>query len=465
MSTLGDAAPPATGERPQAATVADRIAAFAASLRFDELPPDVVEKAKVALLHNLTVALAGHRLAELPLRLASETGAAAAGPGARLLVARARVDLRSAAFANALLITARAQDDVHLPAFSHIGCIVTPAALAVAEDLDAGGRDLLSALIAGYETAAAIGDGLAARSAARGFRPVLYSQVGAAVACSLLLGASRETIVHAIGLAVGFGGGTSQTWIAGTQEWLYQSGVASQNGLLAAQLAHRGATGARDSLEGEAGLYATFGGSREGTEGVGLDLGDNWRIRGVTFKPYPVCTLNQVPVSALIALARERGIRAESVRRIAVTMNGAEARYPGTDVKGPFADFGAAMMSVQYCLAVALRETTVETSHLLAFDDEALLSLVQRIDVEIDDALPPRSCRLAVRTSECDDHATEFVSTAETFNWDRDRAAELARDLRPETRLGRGQMDALVSAVLDAERHPARRLVDYCAAA
>lgn len=446
-------------------TTSQRVASFAASLQFGDLPPDVVEKAKVTLLHNLTVALAGHRLAELPVRFAVDCGRAERGPGARVLVGGERLDMRSAAFANALLMTVRAQDDVYLPALSHIGTVVIPALLAVAEDVDAGGEELIAALVAGYEAASAIGAGIAARAAARGFRPVLWSQIGAATACSRLLGASAEEHAHAIALAASFGTGTNQTWVAGTPEWLYQSGVACQNGLLAALLAHRGATGAPDALDGEVGVYAAFAGDREGIGEVGADLGRDWRIRETTFKPYPVCTLNQVPVAALVALAAEHRIGADDVTHVELTLNGDEARYPGIDVKGPFVDAPGALMSAQYCLAVALRERTVRNEDLLRFGDDELMALAQRVDVKIDDELPPRSCRITVATSDGATHSAERTSSPDTFNWDRYEAMRLARSLREETRLDARQLDALVETILDLERASARDLVDRCAVA
>lgn len=447
-------------------TASQRVGEFASALEFEDLPADVVEKAKVVLLHNLTVALAGHRLAELPLQLSVDYWSADGGPRARVLAGGDRLDLRSAAFANGLLMTVRAQDDVYLPALAHIGTVVIPSLLAIAEDLDASGEDLITALVAGYEAASAVGgSGFASRAAGRGFRPVLWSQIGAAVACSRVLGASAAELANSIALAASFGGGTNQTWVAGTPEWLYQSGVACQNAVTGALLAHRGATGAPDALDGRNGVYAAFAGSAEGAEDVGAGLGREWLIRATTFKPFPVCTLNQVPVTALIALAEERGMSAEDVTSIELTLNGAEARYPGIDVKGPFVDAPGALMSAQYCLAVALRERTVRTDHLLAFDDPGLMALVQRIDVKIDDSLSPRSCRIAVTTADGGTHSTARTSTADTFNWDRHEAIRVARSLQPETRLDARQLDELVTTILDLERAGARQLVDRCAVA
>jgi 2-methylcitrate dehydratase PrpD len=446
-------------------TASQRIAEFASSLEFRDLPADVVEKTKVVLLHNLAVALAGDRLGEVAVRFAVDYGRAESGPGARVLVGGERLELRSAAFANGLLMTVRAQDDVYLPALAHIGTIVIPAALAIAEDVGASGEDLITALVAGYETASAVGAGFASKAAVRGFRPVLWSQIGAATACSKLLGASAEEHVSSIALAASFGTGTSQTWVAGTPEWLYQSAVGCQNGLTAALLAHRGVMGAPDSMDGRLGVYAAFCGDVEGAGDVGAGLGRDWRIRETTFKPYPVCTLNQVPVTALIALAEERGIRAEDVTHVELTLNGNEARYPGIDVKGPFVDAPGALMSAQYTLAVALRERTVRNEHLLAFDDAELMDLVQRVDVKIDDALTPRSCRITVETADGTTHSTQRTSTSDTFNWDREEAIRMARSLQPETRLDGEQLDELVKTILDLERATARDLVDRCAVA
>lgn len=121
-------------------------------------------------------------------------------------------------------------------------------------------------------------------------------------------------------------------------------------------------------------------------------------------------------------------------------------------------------MSAEYCLAVALREGTVHTKDLLRFDDLDLLDLVQRIDVVVDDALGPRSCRLVVRMADGTEHRTEWMSTPDTFNWDREEARRVASALRPEMRLDTARLDALVATALAVERHGARELVDRCVA-
>ena len=144
-------------------TLSQRIAAFTSTLVYDNIPDPVQEKSKVSLLHNLGVAIAGQSLvATSVLRYVETLDEHGPSASARLLLSGRAATPESAAFANAALMHARAQDDVYFPGLTHVGAITTPAVLAVGEQLGSTGRDMLTALIAGYEAAGAIGEVLTA---------------------------------------------------------------------------------------------------------------------------------------------------------------------------------------------------------------------------------------------------------------------------------------------------------------
>ena len=141
------------------ATLSQRIAAFTAALSWDTLSHAVQEKCKVSLLHNLGVALAGGPLLGAPQSYAEALEEQRSPSAPRLLISGRAATEDTAAFVNGALMHARAQDDVYFPGLTHIGTVVTPAILAVAESLNASGREVLVALAAGYEAAAALSQG------------------------------------------------------------------------------------------------------------------------------------------------------------------------------------------------------------------------------------------------------------------------------------------------------------------
>lgn len=440
-------------------TASQRVAEFVAKFDLDQAPAEVIEKAKTTLLHDVGVALAGHALASTANATAKDFGACSDGTGARLLVDGGRVSVEHAALATGALMHARTQDDTQLAALMHLGCTTLPSLLALGDRDDASGRDFLTAMVAGYEAASAIASGFAARSTAAGFRATsIYGAFASAAATARLLRLSADQTASALGLAASFGGGTNQPWVAGTQEWQYQVGVASRNGMLAAVLASRGVTGAADSLEGAAGHYRSFAGGVEGVDEVGSTLGSQWRILDVTYKPFPICAINQVPVTVLNELVQEHDVREQDVESVVLTLAPHEANYPGTRSQGPFGDVGASLMSAPFCMAVALRERTVRVADLRRFDDQTLMQLVRKITVQEDDSLAGGSCRLSVRTS-AGLLRRDHVSTRETFNWGREETASRLHGLLADLPFGAERLDAFTEVALDLEGRSVRDLV------
>src|SRR5687768_5949361 len=166
-----------------------QLARFAARSDVRELPAQVVEKAKACLLYAVAVGIACLRSPQA----AQAAAASPAGTGkATRFVDDKKCDAAAAAFANATLFHARVQEDAH--AAGHVGVVVVPAALAMAETTSASGAALLAAIAAGYETALRIGRDHAADLSARGFRTTpAYGVFGAAAAAGRLLGFDART--------------------------------------------------------------------------------------------------------------------------------------------------------------------------------------------------------------------------------------------------------------------------------
>lgn len=440
-------------------TTTQRVAEFVANLDLAQVPDEVVEKAKVTVLNDLGVALAGHRLAGPAYEVAKDLGRCG-DEGARLLVDGTTVSVEQATLAAGALMHGRAQDDTQMSALMHPGSTTLPALLSLGDREDSDGREFLTAMIAGYEAASVIAGVKASISTARGFRATsIYGPFAAAAACSRLLGLSAGQAASALGLAAAFGGGTNQTWVAGTQEWQYQVGMASRSGLVAAFLAARGVSGAPDALEGAAGYFRCFAGDADGADTVGTSLGSEWRTLTVTYKPFPVCAILQVPVTVMTKLVARQHIKETDVESVSLTLSPVEAAYPGTDTHGPFTDVGGSVMSAPYCLAVAVRHGTVRLTHLHDFEDPELMDLVRRIEVRADPDMPSNSCRLVVRTKQRE-FTEEYISTPETFNWDRSETEERLAAIVDDMPFREDGLRHFVDTSLDLDNRSVRDLVD-----
>src|SRR5213592_1340610 len=137
--------------------LAVELGEFVARLRFEDLPPAVVDKAKAVVNHAVTVAMAGFGAARTEAArravLAHERlgpGRVGAGQGATLWVDGTRVTRAGAAFADGVAVAVNNQcDSYHM--LTHPGVLIVPAGLATAEGAGRTGRELLTALVAGYE--------------------------------------------------------------------------------------------------------------------------------------------------------------------------------------------------------------------------------------------------------------------------------------------------------------------------
>jgi 2-methylcitrate dehydratase PrpD len=443
-------------------TLTQRIGQFTSALGREQIPPAVWEKSKVSLLHNLGVGLAGQDLLMAP-GYAQSLGEQGPMACARLLITGRPATPETAAFVNAALMHARAQDDVYFPGLTHAGAIMSPAVLAVAEQLGSSGSEVITALIAGYEAMGAISQGFAKRTTPRGFRASgIYGGFAAAAGVARLLGLDAQATAHALGMAASAASGTNQTWVSGTQEWQMQLGLASRNGILAARLAAAGATAAPDALEGSAGFYRAFLGEVDGVEGVGRDLGQTWRSLDVTYKPFAVCAILQAPVTQAMALSERHQLKASDIAAVRLRLNPAEAAYPGTDSQGPFSDIGATLMSAPFCMALALSERKVLGRDLKRLDDPRLSPLIGRSTVIPDASLGTRSFVLEVdlRNGQTLKHMEQ--TQGEPFNWNRDEVRANLLAMAAEMPCDTASIDGLCRRVLEAEHFSARQIIDAC---
>lgn len=406
------------------------LGAFVGGLSKETIPPDVYEKARAALVHNLSVAAAAGDLADVAHRWSRSRWG---GTGSHALVSGLELAPPDAAFVNGCLIHARAQDDVFFPGLTHVGAATIPAALALAEARDASLGDLLVAIVAGYEVAAAVSVLAAPVTTGHGFRASgIYGVFGSAAAGAKLLGLDPEETAHALAIATSFAAGTNQTWVDGSLEWQFQLAAAARNGLEAAMLAAQGGTGADGAFEGASGFFASFARDAATAQLLGSELGRTWHTREVTFKPYPVCAILQAPVEAAAKL--HAVLKDKPFERARIQLAPAEAHYPGTEGSPPFDDPGSALMSARYCLAVALTRGTVTAQDLLSSDEPVMKELSRRIDVVADEQLEPRHFALEV---EYTDGRVERIERdgSGAYNWGRDalegNIARLAGEVPP----------------------------------
>lgn len=428
-----------------------QLADWACALEYEQLPAEVVCRLRSCVLYQLGIGLAGHTL-ESPYqvhRLMLAEGAA----GQASLLLGGRSSAMNAAYANATLFHARVQDDTHHT--SHLGTALIAAGLALAEARGANGRQLMTALAAGYEVAAALGREYTSATTPRGFRASgLFAGLGAAVVAARLLQLDEAATSHALGIAATLASGTIQPFASGTEEFLLHNAQAARNGILAGLMAEQGMLAAEAALDGPAGFLQAFAGKLVDNEAVTGRLGEHFELLQVTFKAVPVCAGNQAPLFNAMTLG---GLLSQSdvgdIERIRIEMNPYEAHHPGIANRGPFRSRIQTLMSTPFCVALGLlgREPTMAALH--DFDDADILRLVQRSEVVANADLPMLHSSICLQLSDGRGLSNRFRLAEADLHWSWQHTRSQVTGLLEQMPISAAWLQQRIDSIAQLEHH------------
>lgn len=334
------------------------LARFAAEAGFEAIPERARGLARNHVLDCVGVTLAAS--VEEPGRIVADLAREAGGrPEARVLGTEIVGAPMEVAWANGALAHLLDFDDT---GFSHPTACILPAALAIGERVGAGGRDLLAAMVVGYEVferLAVAARPYESRLRGRGYHPTsIYGCPAAAAAAGSLLGLDARGMGAAIGLAATNAGGLTQhfgSWGKGVH-----AGNAARAGVTGALLAAKGYRCDDEVLEGRYGLFsAIHGPGNYDLGGIEDALGERWAIvePGLSIKRYPCCGGTLRAIDAAIALREEHGFAFEQVARVVV-----ECAPELLDILRFCAPVGGfrGKFSLDYCVAAAVLDGRVD---------------------------------------------------------------------------------------------------------
>ena len=366
--------------------LAARIARSVVAVSADNLPAEVTEKVKLCLIDLIGCAfesrdLPWSRQAQQIAERASDKTA-----GATIIGLPDAVTFGDAAFANAVMGHGLVREDMHSGSISHLGIVVLPALLALAQYRRVSGRDFIAAAVAGYEVGGQVGRAVMDAEVAKIHRPTgITGPVAAAAAGSRLLGLSIEQATSAIALGANTTVGFNQWAHTGGSEMFFHAGFAARNAVTAVRLADRGAFASPSALDGEAGLFAAFR-KRSAASKVELFKAAP-EILSVYHKPVPACNFAQTASQAAVWIVRDARPALDRIASIAIRVPRAGALYPGCDYTGPFAHILQAKMSIQYNVAAALIEGSVSEKNFQLLNDARLHKLIGLMMLEIDEEM------------------------------------------------------------------------------
>lgn len=365
---------------PAHASVTAEVTRRAAVLRFEDLPPDVVEVAKHCILDWFGVALAG--AAEPVTRILREQALSEGGaPQAVLVGTGERVSRSQAALVNGTASHALDFDDVSSAMGGHPSVPVLPALLALAEGLDLDGKTFLTAFVAGFEAECRVGRLMAPEHYSRGFHATgTVGTFGATAACAAALDLTQDQWQTAFGIAGTQAAGLKSMF--GTMCKPFHAGKAALNGLSAALLAQQGFTAHPEVLDVAQGFPATQTTSVDPIRALELQPGE-FDLRDVLFKFHAACYFTHSSIEGLLRLRETHGLRPEQVADVELRvppqhLDACNISEPATPLEGKFS------LRFTSALALAGAQTTDRAFTADSVRDPNLVSLRDRVRVTPD---------------------------------------------------------------------------------
>jgi 2-methylcitrate dehydratase PrpD len=367
------------------------LAARAGALRYDELPAPVRELTRQCILDYLGVALAG---AQDPLVriLLDEMAEAGGSPQASIIGHSIRLPALSAALVNGSAAHALDYDDVNMAMPGHPSVAILPALVALAELKGSSGREVVTAFVAGYETACRIGAALQPGHYNLGFHSTgTVGTFGAAAACARLLGLDAEATATALGIAGTQAAGLKSQF--GTMCKPFHAGKAAQNGLFAARLAQRGFSSRNDIVECIQGFALTHG-PDFAPEAAPATPEAGFHLLANLFKYHAACYFTHAPIECARRLRVEHRLTPEVIAGITLRLDASCDRVCNIPVP---VDGLQSKFSLRQTVAMAL--AGVDTASLGAYSaenarDPGLVRLRDRMRFDWQHNWPQTLCEL-----------------------------------------------------------------------
>jgi 2-methylcitrate dehydratase PrpD len=368
-----------------------QLARFAAA-ELDPASTEAIERnVSERVLDTIGVALAARDAAAAD-PVAQVVEAWGGAPQASLFGRSVRLPAAAAALHNGTLAHALDFDDTHLPSVLHPSASIVPAALAAGQACAADGPRVVRAV--------AVGDEICVRLGMAGYDPELGNSVfferglhatsicgaiGAAAAVGIVLDLDEERLGHAMAVAASMGAGLLEANRSGGTVKQAHCGWAAHAGVSAAELARAGLTGPPTVFEGRFGFLQAYLGERADPGALVRDLGCDWELLKLHYKPYPTNHFTHAGIDAALAL-RAEGVRPEDVDQVRLGVatptlrtiaepRAAKARPPSgyaAKFSGPFT-FAVALAGGGG-LGVSLEDFTDERAR-----DPELLALADRV--------------------------------------------------------------------------------------
>ena len=358
---------------------------FIEATTYDSLPNEVTLEAKRRILDTIGAALVGSTW-EFPQTVINYMVELGGKPEATIIQTGTKFPAVNAALANGVCAHALELDDGHRQAHFHPGACVIPSAISAAEMCGAGGKELITAVVVGYEVSIRIGIAINPGQMLRGHHTTgTVGTFGAAAAAGKIMGLSAPEMASAFGIAGLQGAGFFEVTRGGTMVKPMLPGKAAMGGLLAAILSKRGAMGPTTIFEGKAGFLRAMTDELD-SNSLTAGLGEVFEICKTYTKFHASCHLTHPSIDAALKICRENDIPPEKMSKVAIATNSL-ARYNCGDVIHP-TTVSVAKFSIPFTVALAIIKGDVSQNRFSEenINDDKIQELAGKVELGVSEA-------------------------------------------------------------------------------
>jgi 2-methylcitrate dehydratase PrpD len=449
------------------ASLSRQLAQWVAALRYQDLPAEVVDRAKGLTLHGLASVLLGSLTpgGQQAVKLIAEEEAGVKN-GATIMVDGARVTKGGAAFANAEMAMAGGKWDT-FRMLTHPGTSILPGAFVAAESTGASGRDFITGLAAGYEVLERLAADFIPTVMSRGFHAgVVFGIFGPAIAAAKMMRFTEDQVNATIALCASLAAGNLEGARSGGRP--LREGGSVRNAMLAVALARQGHVGGETVLEGDAGFYHAYAGSNTGRltysfvgdthtslGKITVGLGREWLFLETLYRIYSTAGYNIAHIDVTAQLCEEHGITYKDVDRIEAVVNWLETQYPSPAFPSRREDLETKPGNTAYYTAYGVVKRgypllKAQVDPAGAGDPPEVLDLMKRVRLIPSHAMTLFGPRITIFTK--DGRSYTKQSTGREFIWDFDTEAHRIREVVPGLPIPAAQFEEIVSFCRDLDR-------------
>lgn len=363
-------------------TLSEQLAQYIVNVSFKDIPQEVVKFTKLCIVDYYASLLRGQE-AE-PVQMMEQVAQILGGEQQATAVTGIKTSITNAAFINGGASHVIELDDIHKASIVHAATVIMPAALAIAEWKNLSGKQLIEAIIVGYEVAFRVGETVTPSHYYYFHNTATCGTFGATAATVKLLGLSQQQIIQAFGSAGTQAAGLWEFIEDGAMSKQLHPGKASMNGILSALLAQRGFTGASAIFEGRRGFFEAMS-ERYDVTRMTQNLGQHYKIIENAFKVHASCRHTHAAMDLALRLhdkVEQRGI--EFVKSIKV--DAYQVALDITDAPNPQTIY-AAKFSMQFCVALALvtGKGGFNAFNMDTLQDPSIRAIMEKLTVSVDE--------------------------------------------------------------------------------